>query len=290
MKTLLRLSRPLHLLLAASAYLLGAGIANYLGITFRAEGFWLGLGWILLLQFSSTLLAEVFRPANEPLAENETLRERLVLRNTLMLAAGAALTSAVILTLLILRADLLTPPALLFLGIALLLSLAYAVPPARLVYTGFGELTLSILLANLPASLAFLLQAGEYHRLLGFVTVPLILLGLAWLLVLDFPSFAADQKYERRTLLRRISWERAVPLHHVLIIVAYFILFLAPLVGIPLSLIWTAFLTLPFAILQVFLVRGIALGGRPNWALLTVTATAVFGLTTYFLALTFWLR
>ena len=43
-------------------------------------------------------------------------------------------------------------------------------------------------------------------------------------------------------------------------------------------------------ILQIILLRHISLGGKPNWTLLTATALAVFGLTTYFLTLTFWIR
>ena len=62
MKNLLRLSRPLHLLLAALAYFLGASIANYLGKPFRADSFWLGLIAVILAQASINLLAEVFRP------------------------------------------------------------------------------------------------------------------------------------------------------------------------------------------------------------------------------------
>jgi len=290
MNAILRLARPLRIFIGSMTYLLGAGIASYLGIAFSVNGFWLGLGWIILIQISSNLLAEVFRPVTEPVVENDTLGERIRLRNLLLLVAGAALTSAVVLTILILRLEKVSTSTIIFLSIFLLLSLGYAVPPIRLIATGFGEFILSILLANLPASLAFILQAGEYHRLVGFVTFPLILLGLAWLIVLDFPSFLQDQKYQHVTILRLIGWERAVPLHHILILIAYITFLLAPVIGISLSLIWPAFLTLPFAMLQILLVRGLALGGRPNWRLLTVTATAVFGLTIYFIALTFWIK
>ena len=48
--------------------------------------------------------------------------------------------------------------------------------------------------------------------------------------------------------------------------------------------------TLPFALLQILSLRNIALGGRPIWLLLRVTAISVFSLTAYFLTLTFWLR
>ncbi|MBL8100462.1 MAG: hypothetical protein JNK81_14855, partial [Anaerolineales bacterium] len=64
----------------------------------------------------------------------------------------------------------------------------------------------------------------------------------------------------------------------------------APLFGFSFNLIWPAFLTLPFAIFQIIQVRAIANGNPPNWKLLTSTALIVFGLTTYFLTLTFWLR
>jgi hypothetical protein len=77
-------------------------------------------------------------------------------------------------------------------------------------------------------------------------------------------------------------------LHHSLIVFAYVIFAIAPLLGF--SILWPAFLTLPFALLQILLLRGVSVGGKPNWTLLTVTALAVFGLTTYFLTLTFWIR
>jgi len=289
-RTLLRQTRPLNLLLSGLTYLLGVGIADYLGIVFQPEAFSLGLAFVLLLQMSTALLGEVFRPAHELLGNDDGPRERFIQRNRLLLVASAALTSAGILVLLMTRAGLFTPSNVLFLGLSVVLSMAYAAPPFRLVNTGFGEFTLAILLANLPTSLAFLLQTREYHRLVGFVTFPLTLLCLSWLLALNFPTYAADQKYGRHTLLRRVGWQRAVPFHHSLLIAVYLTFLLAPLIGISLSLIWPAFLTLPFAVLQMLLVRGIALGGRPNWALLTATATAVFGLCTYFVTLSFWLR
>ncbi len=119
---------------------------------------------------------------------------------------------------------------------------------------------------------------------------PLTLLALACFLVLNFPTFARDRKYNRGTMLVQMGWQRALPLHNILIGVAYIVLLAAPLFGVSLAVIWPAFLTLPFAILQVFLLRNIAQGGRPIWMLLSATATAVFGLTAYFLTLTFWLR
>jgi 1,4-dihydroxy-2-naphthoate octaprenyltransferase len=139
-------------------------------------------------------------------------------------------------------------------------------------------------------SIGFLLQAGEYHRLLPALAIPLTALGFAYFLILNFLTFASDQKYQRRTMLRQLSWERTVPFHHSLIVAAYVLFLASSILSFSFSLLWPAFLTLPFAILQIFLLRAIALGNRPNWPLLTVTSLAVFGLTAYFLTLTFWLR
>jgi 1,4-dihydroxy-2-naphthoate octaprenyltransferase len=139
-------------------------------------------------------------------------------------------------------------------------------------------------------ALGFVLQEGVYHRLVGIVSFPLTLLALAYFLILDFPSFAADEKYDRRTLLRSMGLQRAISLHHGLILGAYILLIGALLFGLAWGLIWPSFLTLPFAILQIFWVRNISNGAKPIWNLLTVNALAVFGLTAYLLTFAFWLR
>jgi hypothetical protein len=87
-----------------------------------------------------------------------------------------------------------------------------------------------------------------------------------------------------------LGWERVVPLHHLFVLLAYLFFAASPVFGLSLSLLWPAFLTLPFALFQIFQLRNIALGGAANWTLLSATALSVFGLTTYFLSLTFWLR
>jgi 1,4-dihydroxy-2-naphthoate octaprenyltransferase len=172
----------------------------------------------------------------------------------------------------------------------LLAVLAYAVPPLRLIDAGFGEFTLAVHVAVIATAIGFALQGGEYHRVVGIVSFPLTLLALAYFLILDFPTFANDEKYDRRTLLRSISWERAVPLHHGLVLGAYILLGSALLFGLAWDLIWPSLLTLPFAVFQIIQLRNISLGVKPVWNLLTVNALAVFGLTAYLLAFAFWLR
>ena len=234
-----------------------------------------------------SLLSEVFRFDTEPLAENETRRGRIAIRNNALYISIASLTANAVIAFILFNNGHLSMSAALFLLLSLVLILVYSLPPFR--NRGFGEFLLAAHIAYVIPSLAYLLQADETHRLL-VTTIPLTFLAFAYFMVMDFPAFASDQKYNRTTFLTRLGWERVVPLHHVFVLFAFVFFALTPALGIPLVLIWPAFLTLPFALFQIFQLRALALGGPANWPLLTATALSVFGLTTYFLTLTFWLR
>ena len=287
MTSLLKLARPLHLLLAALTYSFGASIGDYLGKPFRADSFWLGFAGILLTQLAMSLLPEVFRLDLEPLLENETLKERRSLRNNALYVSIACLAVDAFIAFLLYFILALNFLSFLFLLLSLVLLVAYSLPPFR--NRGYGEFLLAAQMAYVFPSIAYILQAGESHRFLA-LTAPLLFLAFSYFIVMDFPSFASDRKYNRVTFLTRLGWERVVPLHHLSVLLAYFLLAASPAFGLSLWRIWPVFLTLPFALLQIVQLRNISLGGIPNWSLLTATAISVFGLSTYFLSLTFWLR
>jgi 1,4-dihydroxy-2-naphthoate octaprenyltransferase len=276
-------------LLAALAYFLGASIANYLGKPFRADSFWLGLIAVILAQASMNLLAEVFRPSNEVIIEGESRKDRLILRNNALYVSIAALAANAVIALLLYNNNHLSISAFFFLLLSLLLVLAYAIPPFRFINRGFGELVLAAHIAYVLPSIAYILQADETHRFL-LIGIPLTFLAFSYFIVMNFPTFASDRKYNRSTLLTRLGWERAVPLHHLFVLLAYLFFLASPVFGLSISLLWPAFLTFPFALFQIFQLRNLSLGAPTNWTLLTVTALSVFGLTAYFLSLTFWLR
>ena len=288
-RNLVRLARPLHLLLAALTYFLGASIANYLGKPFRTDSFWLGLVGVLLAQATMNLLAEVFRPYNEPIVEGETRKDRLTLRNNALYLSIAALAANAVITFVLFGNNHLPVSAFFFLLLSLVLVLTYAIHPFRFINRGFGEFVLAAHLAYVIPSIAYILQSTETHRFL-LITVPLTFLAFAYFIIMSFPAFAADTKYSRNTLLTNLGWERVIPLHHLFVLLAYLFFLAAPVFGLSLSLLWPAFLTLPFALFQIFQLRSISLGAPANWTLLTATALSVFGLTAYFLSLTFWLR
>ncbi len=284
------LLRPLHLFFLALAYSLGAAIADYLGLAFSLSAFALGLAGISLAHASMNLLAEVFRPANEPLVPGQPHAERVYLRDRLLVVSIGLLAAAAALAYRLYHIQRLPLPAFAALALSLLILFAYSVPPLGLARRGFGELLLAAHIGYVAPLLGFVLQAGDFHRLVPILALPVTALALAYFLVLDFPSFAEDLKYERLTLLTRLGWQRAIPLHHGLVLAAFLLLAAAPLFGISLRLIWPAFLTLPFAIFQIYLLRSLALGARPLWKPLAVAAAALLALTIYLLAFSLYLR
>jgi 1,4-dihydroxy-2-naphthoate octaprenyltransferase len=289
-KSLINLSRPILLLLAALTYSLGAGMAHYLGKPVSVASFVLGGLAILALLGSASLFAEYFRLPLTPLKQGETSRHREHFRVTLLEVAYAGLSLSAIVILTLLLTNSLNLPADILIILAFLFLLAYSIPPIRFSETGYGELVLAITLGTLIPALSFLIQYGQFHRLLSFTTFPLTLLALSYLLIFNFPTFASDQKIGRHTLLTRLTWQHAIPIHHFMMLAAFLLFAGAPFLGYPWSLVWPVFLALPFAIIQVIWLQRIANGGRTLWNFLTALAAATFGLTAYLLALTYWIR
>jgi len=233
---------------------------------------------------------EYFRLPLTPLAQGETPRQREHFRVALLQASYAALTLGGAVMVSLLATGILNVPAGILLGLVTVFLVAYALPPLRLSESGYGELLLAVVLGFLLPAFAFLLQFDGFHRLLTFAAFPLTLLAFAYLLACDFPAFATDLKLGRRTLLTRLAWQRAIPIHHFLVLAAFLLFAAAPFLGIPWGLVWPVFLALPFAVIQIVWLQRIALGGRTLWKFFTGLALATFGLTVYLLALTFWIR
>lgn len=289
----MRQSRPFYLLGGLLLYALGAGLARYIGITLDWTAYWMGQGCVFMLQLSSQYLNEYF----DALAERSNPRRRPLPagenpdglpRMTALVAAATTLTIGAILTYLLLRRGDLDNSSLLLLGVAFLMALAYAVPPLRLVNSGYGELTSSILAANLFPAFAFILQAGSLHRLLAMATFPLTFLYLAMLLAFSLPDYGSDLKTGKKSLMVRIGWQRGMFLHNLLLLFAYLILLGAVAQGFPWRLAWPGLLTFPLSLFQIYQMYRIAQGAPPRWSLLTFTAMATFALTAYFFTFAIW--
>jgi 1,4-dihydroxy-2-naphthoate octaprenyltransferase len=179
---------------------------------------------------------------------------------------------------------------LIVMGLIFLGAFFYSVPPVRLVSSGYGELTTSIVVAVLVPALAFLLQVGELHRLVAMTTTPLVFLHLAMMLAFELPDYALDLKFEKLTLMVRLGWERGMTLHNLLILSAFVLLALALIFGLPTAVALPAFLILPLGLFQIWYMTRIAAGAKPHWNILGLMAVLLFGLTAYMLAFAFWTR
>ena len=293
-----KLSRPFFLLGAVLVFALGVGIARYLGVTIDWGLYFLGQAWVTTLQLATHYFNEYFDSPADAANANRTLfsggsgvlGEDGLPREVALWAGIASLTGAASFTVMLMSALGPNPALWLVMGLIFLGAFFYSIPPVRLVDSGFGELTTSIVVASLVPAFAFILQAGELHRLVAMSTFPLIALHLAMMLAFELPDYANDLKFEKLTLMVRLGWERGVTFHNILILVAYLLIGLAMLFGFPLTVALPALLSLPLGLFQIWYINRIAAGAKPNWNILGFLAILVFGVTTYLLTFSFWTR
>jgi 1,4-dihydroxy-2-naphthoate octaprenyltransferase len=279
--------RPLHLLFASLTYLLGASMAKYLGMGIRWPAFWIGLFSVIALQVAGACMQAYF---DYRLAPEETRSQAERTRAALLLVSMGSLALAAVLIVTLLLTHSLSLPAGVVMLIATILLVANSMPPLRLLASGYGELIQAFLLASAYPAFAYLLQAEDLHRILSLATFPLTLLAIAWLLAADFSTYAEDQRLARKTLLIRITWQRTIFVHNLIILIAFLTFAAEPFLGLTWGLIWPVFLALPFAALQIYWLQRIAGGGKPVWRFFNVLHPSVFGLTVYLLVLAFWMR
>lgn len=298
LRLFIRLARPHFLLGGVLLYALGAGIAHYLGNPLDVNVYFLGQAWVTLLQLGTQFLNEYYDGPQDTDNPNRTsfsggsgaVGPGKLTRNTALVAAGACLTVVASLTVLLIGQGRLAPAAGAIMLVAFLGAFFYSAPPVRLSASGYGEITTSILVANLVPAFAFILQTGELHRLVAMATFPLTALHIAMMLAFELPDYAADLKHQKRTMLIRLDWPNGMLVHNLMVLGGYLLLALAMLYGLPFRIALPAFLTLPLGLYQIWQMRRLADGARPNWSALTWGAVALFALTAYLLAFAFWTR
>jgi 1,4-dihydroxy-2-naphthoate octaprenyltransferase len=274
LRLFVQLSRPIYILIAMLLYILGVGIARYLSGQVDWPLFFLGFGWIVLILLGFQYLNEYFYPNllevdqkwwRTPFSTGSgALGLGRLPRQVALWAGLTCLTITASLTVLIFQYQHLSMPAAFMLGIILLGELVYAVPPIRLVTSGFGELTMSIIMAGMIPAQSYLLQGHETHRLLIMISFPLAILFLGMLIALEFPSFAFDINHGNKPILVKIGWQKGMVLHNILIVSSFIILGIAIAFGLPLSIAWPVVFVLPVGLYQVWMMIRIADGAKPN--------------------------
>lgn len=298
LREFIRLSQPIFLLVGFLCYGLGVGVAKYLGVNINWEIYWLGQGWVTLTQLSALYLLAYFnevieggKPNLPPLSNGRNeLNSNHLLKQTSLISSATCLTAVAYLSFLLIRDY--HPP-----GLAILImvgavggALLYSAPPFRLVTSGYGELLATFGIAVLLPFLSFILQKGEMHRLVAMTTFPLFGLHLAMMISLEFPHYARDLKHNRNVLLIRLGWQKSMLIHNLLILSAFLVLSLALIFGMPFNIGIMAFLSLPVGLIQIWQMRRIADGQKPNWTLLSSIAVFLFLSTAYLLTYSYWIR
>ncbi len=292
-----RYARPGMLVAGALFYVLGAGLAKYLGHPIQWSRFGLGLGAVLLLQLMSYFIkayydlidaASPLRRMQKDGEDEDRQAVRQLPPQSVLLFGATAMTGGALITVLLFSIGALNLEVVLFMGLAFILSYFYAVPPLRLVYTGYGELVEGILIANLFPALAFLLQAGQLHRFVGMLTFPLLAIFLAVRLALSLEKYGHNLKYGQKTMMVVLGWQRGMVMHNWLVPISYLLIGLAYLLGLPWSLTWPALLSVPIGVFEIYQINQINAGARPGWRMLNLTAIALLGITTYLMSLALW--
>ena len=286
----IKITRPFLSFNVLLLYILGIGMAYYAGNFIYWDVVIIGLFWLVCIQMSAAFLLRYFDLRYDQVSLETTEEGRNWLPGSSILFIAYAFL-AVVASLTVLLVRLIVDPAVyIIMAMIVLGAIGYSIPPLRLENSGYGELILSLLVANLIPALGFTLMGGETLRTLAMVTFPLTALHLAMLLVFSLHTYAADIKYSRRTILIRMGWQNGMLVHNLLILVAYLLLALAVTFRLPWQIGAPALLTLPVGLYQIWSINKIAGGAKPQWRSLILVSAALFCVTAYLLAFSFWIQ
>jgi 1,4-dihydroxy-2-naphthoate polyprenyltransferase len=109
----------------------------------------------------------------------------------------------------------------------------YSAPPIRLHSRGLGELTTSVVVTLLTTLTGYHLQMGHIDLLPVMAALPLCCFQFAMLLAIEFPDAEGDRRVNKRTLVVRLGASQAVRLYVSSLLLAYAMLPLFVLWGLP---------------------------------------------------------
>jgi hypothetical protein len=266
------LKRDLHFLISAQlAYLAGAVLSRFSTRAFDLLGFlvgllifWIGYGIKNLLAY---LTSNKINPYSKINFNRGNLKARLFLI-TILLFFG--LFTAVYL---VFKRQMLIGVNFIYISFILF---AFLLPLSR-----FGKILLygyDVLFEALIVSpFMFMLGSGLQGRNPGstdvLIALPLFFCFFASAIAFRFPDFQTDQENSLpKTILTQIGWEKSLKLHNYSV--------LAMIISLALYLLKTrnfiffpALLSVPLISgFEIYLLRRLAIGMKPNWRLLRLTA------------------
>jgi 1,4-dihydroxy-2-naphthoate octaprenyltransferase len=291
--------RPWELLLNAIFYFMGAGLSEYFGRLIDWGLIFKGLGLVTVIQIAGFSLSSIYDLMTagfsfqrapwilEP--ENPRNQGRIRMINTLLVTITSFSIAAFFLTDFI-RRDEIDTIGVLIIILSVLLFLIYSIPPFKASKRGYGEIILAIEGAYLIPAAGYLLQAGENHRILLLIAIPMTLLYLAMEMTRSLPGYSTEEPNTNTgRMVSFLGPQKGLIVINFIIITAYLLVAIISVIGLSWSIVWRFLLTLPAGLFLIWQILRIRDGGKPNWQLLELTAIGMVGLTAYFVAMGLWL-
>lgn len=144
----------------------------------------------------------------------------------------------------------LTSIYLIFFGIiGLLLAFIYTAPPFKLVYRGWGEVTIFLTFGPLPVLGAFYVQTGSITTLPVLISIPIGLIITNLLFINQFPDHDSDKAASKNHWVVRLGRQKARWFYLLLGITAFAVTALIPFITtLPLTFLISLGAMIPFLI------------------------------------------
>ncbi len=267
-------------------YILGAGIARYLGVFQKIQEFWYGLFFITLVSASGFLLQRYFDPRQ--LKKANQSEDGLVKSRQYLLTGLALLMTGSIIAYLLIFSSKTDVVNIVFLVFTFLIPFLYAIPPIRLAEKGYGDLVLILSISIIHPALAFTLQSGSLHNLVLLVSVPMFFFLMAMLISTDLNNYLQAMLSGEKNFVNMLGWKLAMNLHDWFVILGYVLIGVATFNGLPWNFVWPALVPLPVFIFTMYEIHRIREGAKPRWTLLTFSGYAGPGIMLYGLLFMLW--
>jgi 1,4-dihydroxy-2-naphthoate octaprenyltransferase len=107
----------------------------------------------------------------------------------------------------------------------------YSAPPVYLASRGLGELFVGLNFGLLVVLGTYYVQTGSFSMEAIYASLPVGLLISAVLLINQFPDYEADKAVGKKNLVVRLGKEKGVWIYIAMVVSAYVLIFLGPLLG-----------------------------------------------------------
>jgi len=247
-----RLSRPAFLIGGVAMHTLGVVMALYSGASPNWRLLILGQLAITFVQLMTHYSSEYFDLDADRVNQAPTrwsggsrvLPDGRLPPSVALVTALVCMAAVMIVMVLMVVFDRPGPLPIALIAAALVLAWSYSSPPLRLHSAGLGEIAIALIVTGLTPLLGYSLQAGRLDLLPVLAVLPLCLIQLATQIIVDLPDIEGDTAAAKRTLAVRLGVDRGTRWYSLGLVVAYLLLPLMTLFGLP-TLVWL--MTLPAA-------------------------------------------